>query len=92
VIFMVLNILFHMTVVPWITARFLKIQFIEILSPMFVPMILAVLVGLVAKNTAVYLPSGIPAFWFTTVFAGTIFGCWFVFAFMGFIRMNTEKD
>lgn len=86
IIFMVLNIVFHMMVVPAVTARFLKITTLQMLKPMLAPLIVAVLCAIAASSLHQILQTETQKVLATIFIGGVVFTPWFFNSFRGLMR------
>jgi hypothetical protein len=83
---MVLNIVFHMMVVPAVTARFLKITTLQMLKPMLAPLIVAVLCAIAASSLHQILQTETQKVLATIFIGGVVFTPWFFNSFRGLMR------
>ena len=81
IVFMILNIIFHMIVVPIVTARFLGVGFLEFLSPAFRPALLALVVGIITYLFQANFPGEMLSLIMSISLVGILFGIWFLRSF-----------
>jgi hypothetical protein len=87
-IFMLLNVAFHLMVVPYVTARFLGISFLELIRPGIGPMLLAIVAGLLACSAGRLIPSDVHKFILTCILIGIVFLPWVLLKFGSYFKRS----
>lgn len=88
IVFMILNIVFHMIAVPYVTAKFLQAPFPALIKPMLVPgLVVLASTGAVALAHS-YIADPDHRVAFTILVFGVILGPWFLLAFRKLMRLN----
>lgn len=88
VIFMLLNIIFHLIAVPAVTARFLEIGFFDFLAPAIGPLLVAVVCGALSVLGGSLLETDFHRFILTCIVTGLVFVPWFISEFRTFMKLR----
>lgn len=88
IIFMILNVIFHLIVVPRVTARFLDVPFWQFMRPIFAPVVVAACCGVVAWSVGGLFASDLHKFMFTCFLIGIVFLPWLIFRFGGYMKLS----
>jgi hypothetical protein len=88
VIFMILNFIFHMIVVPAVTARFLRVSFWSIIAPGLAPLIAALACAAAAYTAGRLFASDVHRFLLTCTVLSLTFVPWFLAKFRAFMNLH----